>query len=222
MVANDPEFKSLTERLEKLEKQNSNLKRSWLAALTLLGAFVALGQAPANRTIAVDEFQPKDHAGVVRAKLGFVRDEPALILYDQNERKRAYLMPDALGFVDSDGTRRVMLGSDTAVMYDAATNKIVGQGPGLMMFGTETTIDLRAIASNASLSIRRKGGNSNGTAVLEYSEDAPSLRLVDAQGFRAIVGRASFGEPSTGVTSKSSAASVILFDKDGKSVWSAP
>jgi hypothetical protein len=81
-----------------------------------------------------DEFQLKDHSGLVRAKLGFVRDEPALILYDQNERQRAYLMPEALGFVDSDGTRRVMLGSDAAAIYDSGTNKIVDQGPGLATF----------------------------------------------------------------------------------------
>jgi hypothetical protein len=222
MVANEQELNSLTERLEKLEKQNGNLKRCLLAVFALLGSLFALGQAPAGRTLVADEFQLKDHTGLVRAKLGFVRNEPALILYDQNERQRAYLITDAVGFADSDGTKRVMLGSDTAVMYDSGTNKILDQGPGLMMSGTETILDLRAMAKNASLSFRSRGANSTGRVILEYGAEAPSLTLADAQGFEAIIGRTSLVEPTTGATSKSSAASVTLFGKDGKSIWSAP
>ena len=52
--------------------------------------------------------------------------------------------------------------------------------------------------------------------------DATNLELHDRQGFIAIIGNAALATPRTGETRKTSAASVILFDKDEKVLWKAP
>ncbi|MCH8268813.1 MAG: hypothetical protein IH846_14975 [Acidobacteria bacterium] len=49
-----------------------------------------------------------------------------------------------------------------------------------------------------------------------------SLILVDAEGFHVVVGATGLITPRTGKTRKTSAASVVLFDKDKKVLWSAP
>ena len=84
-------------------------------------------------------------------------------------------------------------------------------------------MDIRGMSSGSSISFYGQSPAKWGQqAVLESSADGPSLTLSDAQGFRAIIGSASLNTPTTGASTKTSAASVILFDKEGKSVWSAP
>jgi hypothetical protein len=79
------------------------------------------------------------------------------------------------------------------------------------------------MSEGASISLFSQGPeNLTKQVVLESSPDGPSLTLSDAQGFRTIVGTASLNTPTTGASTKTSAASVILFDKEGRSVWSAP
>ena len=84
------------------------------------------------------------------------------------------------------------------------------------MFGkNKEVVDLRAYARGTMLSLSQH-------AVLKSGSDGPSLTLSDTKGFRSVVGSVSFSLPSTGETSKTSAASIALFDKDGRSIWIAP
>jgi len=53
-------------------------------------------------------------------------------------------------------------------------------------------------------------------------ENAPSLALTDADGFSAAAGSTETVTTKTGEKQKRSAASVMLFGKDGKVLWSAP
>lgn len=52
--------------------------------------------------------------------------------------------------------------------------------------------------------------------------DVPAVDLTDAQGFSTNIGVTDLLTPTTGETHKTSAASVILFGKDKKVLWSAP
>lgn len=51
---------------------------------------------------------------------------------------------------------------------------------------------------------------------------APSLRLTDKEGFSTTLGSADLLVPSTGRKESTSAASIVLFGKDQKVLWSAP
>lgn len=57
---------------------------------------------------------------------------------------------------------------------------------------------------------------------LHVSKDELGLIVEDKEGFSAVVGNADLVTPRTGETHQTSAASVVLFDKDKKVIWSAP
>jgi hypothetical protein len=52
--------------------------------------------------------------------------------------------------------------------------------------------------------------------------DGDALRLSDPQGFSASFGVTDLITPSTGETHKTSAASLVLFDKKKSVIWKAP
>jgi hypothetical protein len=65
------EMQAIRQRLARVERQNSMVKRTALVIFLVAGALVAMGQAPVKRTVTADEFILKDSAGIVRATLGF-------------------------------------------------------------------------------------------------------------------------------------------------------
>jgi hypothetical protein len=188
-----------------------------------------MGQAPTKKTVEANEFVLRDGTGIARATLGFVRNEPTLTLIDANGRKRANLGTEAIDFDDSNGTTRVLLGSSTAISYRLVEGRsqIVGQGPGLMFSRADKRVmmDLRGLSEGAAIYLygeTQNPANSREQAVLKSSVDGPSLTLSDAQGFQTVVGSASLITPSTGESSKTSAASLVLFDKDKGVIWKEP
>jgi hypothetical protein len=54
------------------------------------------------------------------------------------------------------------------------------------------------------------------------NEEGSSLSIADPNGFRSVIGSVDLEAPRTGERHKTSAASVVLFGKDGKVLWSAP
>ncbi|MBI4463593.1 MAG: hypothetical protein HY647_02710 [Acidobacteria bacterium] len=60
------------------------------------------------------------------------------------------------------------------------------------------------------------------TMFLSADENGSKLELLDRQGFSAIIGSTALVTPRTGATRKTSAASVVLFDKDKHVIWQAP
>ncbi len=57
---------------------------------------------------------------------------------------------------------------------------------------------------------------------LTVNANEPNLTLSDPEGFQTTVGSTNLVTPRTGETHKTSAASLVLFGKDGKVLWSAP
>jgi len=61
-----------------------------------------------------------------------------------------------------------------------------------------------------------------GIASPEHRETIPVIELTDGQGYSAKLGVTSLVTLKTGETHRTSAASLVLFGKDGEVVWSAP
>jgi hypothetical protein len=57
---------------------------------------------------------------------------------------------------------------------------------------------------------------------IHATSEGPSLQLSDKEGFQAELGASSLVTLKTGETHRTSAASVVLFGKDKKVLWSAP
>jgi hypothetical protein len=57
---------------------------------------------------------------------------------------------------------------------------------------------------------------------LTLVDSQPSVQVSDAAGFKAVVGNVGLETPATGGSRRTSAASVVLFGKDGTVIWRAP
>ena len=69
------------------------------------------------------------------------------------------------------------------------------------------------------MTVQTKGKN---FVFIRATSEGPSLQLIDKEGFQAALGMSSLATIKTGEKRRSSAASVILFGKDEKVLWSAP
>ncbi len=99
---------AVTERLERLEKQNRRLKYVGAAALVLVSAAIHMGQAaPVPETIEARRFLVIDTKGEPRAALGVTEGGPTLALNDADGKLRAALTVTeggpALVLFDADG-----------------------------------------------------------------------------------------------------------------------
>ena len=65
-------------------------------------------------------------------------------------------------------------------------------------------------------------GESQGQVGIGFENHGPSLRIEDANGFRATVGSSPAGNGSAGPARSTSAASITLSDKNQKVLWKAP
>jgi hypothetical protein len=216
---------AIMQRLERLEKENRRLKRLGLAALAILGAALVMGQSPTKRTLEANEFILRDASGSVRATLKMDKGEPLLSLLGSNGKAEA--APEQIDFADSNGTRRVMLGSHSAIYHQLAEGKTVftDEGPGLLLSGPdgETRADFRGMADGAELLLYgQNSADSTKQVYLSSGGDGPSLTVADEKGFKAVIGSVSLSIPSTGGSSRTSAASFVLFDNDGKVIWNIP
>ncbi len=85
----NPEIQSIVERLEKVEKQNRQMKRVALGASLLAVAFAVMGAQGSPRPVVAERFVVVDANGTERAVLGMAERGPALRLYDAKGKKRA-------------------------------------------------------------------------------------------------------------------------------------
>lgn len=65
-------------------------------------------------------------------------------------------------------------------------------------------------------------GTKGSTASLSSDKEGPALSLTDQRGYSASLGSVSLVTKATGESHRTSAASVVLFDKDKNVIWRAP
>jgi hypothetical protein len=66
------------------------------------------------------------------------------------------------------------------------------------------------------------GAEGNGAARITFGKNGPALTLEDAKGFSAIMGKAQLEKPASTGDHHTSAASIVLLDKDKKVIWQTP
>ena len=185
-------------RVGRLERQARRLKVLIVTFTLGMGATVLMGQAGPVRTLEATAFILKDETGMVRAKL-FIDPTvkgPSLSLYDSKGQRRVWLNQNSKR--DAEG---LILYSDPPEQYGSAQVLLTPDGASLNL-----------------LSAKLKGG----ILLATNSIPGPALEIVDAKGFSANVGVGEIEVPGTGEERTTSAASIILHDKNGKVIWSAP
>ena len=149
----------------------------------------------------------------------------ALILMGQAGKNRA-LDANSLVIRDSRGNVRIELGTTE------------GDSPFLRMFANSQAFPSLVLLSEQKGSSLTFLPTGSATAMHLSTTDSPSLSLINGAGdttigvasvhlqdsdkFRADLGIMDTLNPKTGAATKTSAASLILFGKDGKVIWQAP
>jgi hypothetical protein len=91
----------------------------------------------------------------------------------------------------------------------------------LHFYGSRNSgMNLGVNAGDPSISIMDGGGN--GGAGITFGKNGPSLSLEDGKGYSTIVGKTKIEGPGNEQPRYTSAASVVLFDKDKRIMWKAP
>ena len=214
-------------RLEKVEKENRRLKRGGLALILVAGCVALMGQArPAATTMEARSYVLQDASGTKRAELmlepGAAGEEPSPVLrfLDGKGAESLSLSPTRLELAgksdlgpdiivdDAKGTPRVDLGVEHNLPF-----VLLNDDKGIIR------VDMGLERGDPALVIN----DEKATPLVGFglSQGKPSISVNGPDGYRATIG----SQPLIGVTGAqywSSAASMILYNNQGKVIWSAP
>lgn len=205
-----PQQESMESRLSRLERENRMFKRIAMASLLPIACLALMGQAkkkpkpatpPATaaaletpKTVTAEAFILKDSNGKVRAELSMAGTGPSLKL-----RNEAGIPLVNLSLNDGAPGGPLLMMSD-AQHHAAITFSVLdGNGSQLSLIGERPDVQLR----------------------LGVTQDGTSLELSDKEGFVTSIGNG-VAAGKNGKVKKTSAASVILYGKDRKVLWSTP
>ena len=210
-MSKTPQEKDLiVSRIERLEEQNRRLKRGALLCLVVIASVGLMGQtqrksrrAPAPtpasaaavpKNIEAESFILKDSTGRVRAQLSMGGTGPSFRLLDQS------------------GSALITL----------SLNDATPAGPFLLLSDPSHRAGLSmSVLEGAGSQLALTGERANAQARISVTRDGTTLELFDQDGFSTNMGNGV--QPSKGgQTKKTSAASITLFNKDRKVLWSAP
>jgi len=201
MQTQDLTVQALADRVSRLETQNRRLKMAGLAIVTLASALLLMGQAGSGRVMQGSEFRLIDANGKTRARLAMgVAGGPKLTFFDTKD----------LPIAGIDGGKEPSL---FLTGWDNAAHIL------LRITKDSYGIDLADKRPRATLSV---SNNSTGLDFWDEFGDPQATMSVDkASGyitFRNARGKVS----SQWVDSRATGASLVLYDKSEKAVWSAP
>jgi hypothetical protein len=203
-----PELQSLGTRVEKLEKQNRRIKALCLSLVLLPMLAMVACQSRSSDVLDTQKIVLRDKGGKARIEIAMSYDvtpngNPVIRLLDENGKQRTVI---GAGVLSVSGAKQ-----SGVVLLDDNLQFTNGNG--------DVTARLGSFGSNGgSLWLFAK---EFGASILVNSE-TPVIELGDAKGFRADLGSNDLVNTRTGTQQKTSAASLVLVDKEGKVLWSAP
>jgi hypothetical protein len=204
----------IEKRIEKLEQQNRIMKRAGAIALLVLASVGLMAQttpqkkkttkpaaaaaAPAEpvlpKNIEAESFILKDPNGKVRAELSMSGTGPALKL---------------------DGV-------NGSALITISLNDSSPAGPYVLLSDPQhkAGVTLSAL-ENAGSQLLMTGATSDAQAHMGVGPDGTSIQLTDAEGFSANIGNNMLVKGNA-AAKKTTAASIALYNKDRKVLWSQP
>ena len=150
---------------------------------------------------------------------------PSVLAQDEPEKQtieaERFVLKDAQGRMRAELT---MLPSQAPVLwfYDVAGEKVTTLVEGGIMFdnpGSSTSSMFYSDGASIKDSEEELFFFPGSIMVLG---DTPTITITDDEGFKAVLGITDTVNTRTGTTNQTSAASLILFGKDKKVIWSAP
>jgi hypothetical protein len=214
-------IEELSARLEKVERQNRWMRAGGIAALVLVAAGAAMGQAAAPpKVIQAERFEVRDAGGKTRAVLGINPEGVAeLALHDKIGEPRIGMdvAPEgpSRAWLGEAGKRGIMLfqtpdGSPALGLSDKEGNPRIG------LFLTPD--------GSPALKLFDEGNSGKARAgIVLLADGSPAVILSDRDGtFRAALGVAELEGTKAGAKERTAPSSLVLFGKDGKVLFRAP
>ena len=215
---------SIIERLETLERQNRRMKRIGAGVILTVASLLLMAQTAPTRIVEANGFVLKDSSGRIRAKLevsnagnpilnfmstrGDIRMSLSAndggggitLLGPNGQNLSLALAPERANLVMiRNGVEDFHLGHGRITTKNARTGEVLYDGEAV-------TLGMYSQGGSLDLEVRQ----------------SPSITIFDKEGFSAVLGSGPLETERTGETSRTSAASLILFGKDFKALWRAP
>jgi hypothetical protein len=229
------EIQFLQHRLLQLERRERVLMGLILSGVTLIIALVtSLNTRAASQSVILrgQGLQILDQKGRPRIELRVDNGSPSINLSDDTTKAGVSLdfidKAPSIAMRDSTGNARATLfllpeGSPMLLLADAHRKVAVT----ISAIGGVGHMDLDNTVTNEFLSVdsghiaMRGDANKHDSLVL-IGGYSPSLKIQDADGYSTTLGSTNLPNSTTGAVTKRTAASVVLFDKDGSVIWSTP
>jgi hypothetical protein len=236
----------LTQRVNRLEKENRRMKR--LAGLAVVGitALMLMGQAKPSHVPKVSEaerFVLRDPNGKVRAALAVVKNQPVLTLHDSDEKMKVLLnIADSgeptLRLFGNDGSESVYLSNALGYHDRRGLRLMLGQvdkqgpfeGPFLRLYDANGTNRASLVTSDDGSSLTLYGKDGKGQVALQSRDDGKQNLVIKPEGSEhgmvltadTLVFSDQGGKIRAGLTVLREGAGLALYDRTGKAIWSAP
>ena len=200
-------------RVEKLERENRRMKQIGLVAALFASTLILGGEAKTNKVVEANEFRLLDASRKVRALLSMSPSGGPELTF--NDASGDFVL--ALSTTPAPSLTLRPIGTGESVYLHAGTtdspNASLGLGLPpkgiLIVAGSHNAIDMFGSA---------------GTFRVNLDEDlgGPRIAVTDKEGYSLNLGRVDVEFPGTGQNERTPAASLVLFGKDKKVMWSAP
>lgn len=208
---------SIVSRIQRLEEQNRRLKRGAMACLVAIASIGLMGQAQ-HKTIRKPAPAPAPAPTPAPGPPAMPKNIEAesFVLKDANGRVRAELSMSGTGpsfkFLDQSGSALVTLS-----LNDAAPG-----GPFLLLSDPQHHAGLSmSVLDGAGSQLSLTGDRADKQVHIGVTPDGTALALSDQDGFTTNIGNG-VQPVKGGQMKKTSAASITLFNKDRKVLWTAP
>ena len=208
-MSSHPEKQPLEVRISRLERQNSRFRRGALTCLIALVSVGLMGQTKHPRKASPT---PAPTAPVVPEKI----EAGSFVMKDRNGKIRAELSMAATGPTFK------LLDESGAPLIRLSLNDSSPQGPMMLMSDPQHHAGFSlSVLDGAGSQLSLVGARPDIQAHMEVAPAGTSFEMSDADGFTTSIGngmQASKGKQPK----KTTAASVTLYGKDRKVLWSTP
>jgi hypothetical protein len=213
-------------RIARLERQNRMLKRGALAFMVSLAAlFVAslglMGQATTQKKTPAPKAAKPAPAPAAPAA-------PPPVVLPANIEAQSFILKDANGHVraelamDGEGPSLKLRDPSGAALVSVSLRDVAPSGPFLVLSDPQHHSSLSmSVANGEGSQLSMIGERADIQAHIGVTPDGTAMELSDKDGFTTSIGNG-VQAAKNGQVKKTSAASVTLFNKDRKVLWSAP
>lgn len=206
------ETDAIVARIARLEEQNRRLKRGAMVCMLALASVGLMGQAQHKSKRTPKPAPSPAPAPVVPKKI----EAESFILKDASGRERAELS------MGGTGPSFKLLGQGGSALVTISLNDAGPSGPYVLLSDPAHHAGVSmSVLEGAGSQLSMTGERPNAQMHVGVTKDGTTLELFDQDGFSTSLGNGL--KPSKGGQVKqTSAASVALFNKDRKVLWSAP